>query len=113
MIQAEMNAHPLQSACAGILKMAGHRITDDILYVKEIETTLIPPTRGSAYIMTDFNEQAALEGLRNLDSHFIGAVYDRYHYVSDIIGGIVIALLAEAIIAALMRRPRWARLVQS
>lgn len=43
----------------------------------------------------------------------IGAVYDRYHYVSDIAGGIVIALLAEAIVAWLVRRPRWARLVQS
>lgn len=28
--------------------------------------------------MTDFNEQRALEGLRNMDSQSIGAIYDQY-----------------------------------
>jgi RNA polymerase sigma-70 factor (ECF subfamily) len=28
--------------------------------------------------MTEFNEQTALDGLRKLDSQYIGAVYDRY-----------------------------------
>ena len=53
-------------------------ILDDILKVKETETTILLPTRGAAYIMTDFNEQRALEGLRKLDSQSIGAIYDRY-----------------------------------
>jgi RNA polymerase sigma-70 factor, ECF subfamily len=68
----------LQLACTGILNMAGPRLLDDILYVKETQTTFNPPARGSAFIMTDFNEQAALEGLRKLDSQSIGTVYDRY-----------------------------------
>jgi RNA polymerase sigma-70 factor, ECF subfamily len=46
--------------------------------VKEIETAYFPPTRGAAFIMTDFNEQTALEGLHKLDSQSVGAVYDRY-----------------------------------
>ncbi len=46
--------------------------------MKAIETIYFPPTRGSAFIMTDFNEQTALDGLRKLDSQSIGAVYDRY-----------------------------------
>ncbi len=78
MTQAMMSIHPLRPACTGILRMAGPRFPDDILYVKETEITSIPPTRGSAYIMTDFDEQTALEGLRKLDSQAIGAVYDRY-----------------------------------
>ena len=43
----------------------------------------------------------------------IGAVYDRYHYASDIVGGIATALLAEAIIVALMRWPNWRRLIEN
>ena len=73
-----MNMNTFHSACTGILKMAGPRLLDDILYVRETESFLIPPTRGSAFIMTNFNEQAALEGLHKLDSQSIGAVYDRY-----------------------------------
>jgi RNA polymerase sigma-70 factor (ECF subfamily) len=68
----------LQSACTGIKKMAGLRLQDVILYLKETETIFNTPMRGSAYIMTDFDEQAALEGLHRLDSQSIGAVYDRY-----------------------------------
>jgi RNA polymerase sigma-70 factor, ECF subfamily len=56
----------------------GLNFLDDILYVKATQTTYIPPTHGSSFIMTDFNEQTALEGLRKLDSQSIGAVYDRY-----------------------------------
>jgi RNA polymerase sigma-70 factor (ECF subfamily) len=33
---------------------------------------------GRAYFMTEHNEQSELEGLKNLDSQVIGAVYDRY-----------------------------------
>ncbi len=50
---------------------------DDILTVKSRE--VIPtPTRGAAILMTDFNEQRALDGLQRLDSQSIGAIYDRY-----------------------------------
>ena len=51
---------------------------DDILTVNEIKSNSFPSTRGAAPIMTEFNEKNALEGLRNLDSQSIGAVYDRY-----------------------------------
>lgn len=51
---------------------------NDILHVKEAYFTRFSATRGAAYIMTDFNEQHALQGLRNLDSQSIGAIYDRY-----------------------------------
>jgi RNA polymerase sigma-70 factor (ECF subfamily) len=94
--QALMNINPLRSACTGLFQMAGPNLLDDILYVKETETTFIPPTRGSALLMTDFNEQTALDGLRKLDSQSIGAVYDRYfpevfRYVRYRIGDEVIA----------------------
>ena len=67
-----------QSTRTGIMELAGPRHLDDILYLKETETTNILPGRGSAFIMTEFNEQTALEGLRRLDSQSIGAIYDRY-----------------------------------
>ena len=51
---------------------------NDILNVNKIKSTSIPTTRVIAPIMTEFNEKNALEGLRNLDSQSIGAVYDRY-----------------------------------
>lgn len=35
-------------------------------------------TRGAAYPMTDFHEQRALDGLRNLDPQSVGAIYDQY-----------------------------------
>jgi RNA polymerase sigma-70 factor (ECF subfamily) len=35
-------------------------------------------TRGAAYLMSEFNESSALDGLRNLDSQAIGAIYDKY-----------------------------------
>lgn len=34
--------------------------------------------RGLAYSMTKYEEQSELEGLKNLDSQIIGAVFDRY-----------------------------------
>jgi membrane-associated phospholipid phosphatase len=37
-----------------------------------------------------------------------GAVYDRYHYVSDVIGGIIIAFLAWRIMRVIEERPRLA-----
>lgn len=39
----------------------------------------------------------------------VGAVYDRYHYASDMIGGVVIGVAAAALILALQSQPRWAR----
>jgi len=51
---------------------------NDILNGKKTESTTLPHTRGAAHIMTEFNEKSTLDGLRNLDSKSIGAVYDRY-----------------------------------
>lgn len=50
---------------------------DDILHMKE-QFISNSPGRGPAYIMTDFNEQRALDGLQALDSQTIGAIYDRF-----------------------------------
>ena len=72
----EMNI--LCSACYNNLQRTGKVFLGDILIVKESEITLPSPTRGAAYIMTEFNEQRALDGLRKLDSQSIGAIYDRY-----------------------------------
>lgn len=69
-----MKMNTLRSAC--YLQRRGQVFLDDILHVKE--TTLPSTTRGTAYIMTEFNEQTALEGLRKLESQSIGAIYDRY-----------------------------------
>lgn len=71
-----MNA--VRSACYEGLKTRERTRLNDILHVKETDTTFVSPRRGAAYIMTDFNEQNALDGLRNLDSQSIGAVYDHY-----------------------------------
>jgi RNA polymerase sigma-70 factor, ECF subfamily len=38
----------------------------------------ISSTRGLAYSMKKYEEQSELEGLETLDSHVIGAIYDRY-----------------------------------
>ena len=73
-----MNMNLLPPVCTGILKSAGPRLLNDILYVKESEFTTIPRWRGSAYLMTDFDERTVLESLRKLDSQSIGTVYDRY-----------------------------------
>lgn len=51
---------------------------NDILNVKEIELVITSSTPGAAYLMTNFDEQRALEGLRSLDSQSIGAIYDHY-----------------------------------
>lgn len=50
----------------------------DILQLKETKVPPIHPTRGAAYLMMDFNEQQALDGLRKLDTQSIGAIYDKY-----------------------------------
>jgi RNA polymerase sigma-70 factor (ECF subfamily) len=73
-----MTMSTLQSACYNDLQRTRQGVLDDILYVKETETTTPLPARGAAPIMTEFNEPRALEGLRKLDSHSIGAIYDRY-----------------------------------
>lgn len=51
---------------------------NDILNVKQIKSISTSPTRGAAYIMINFDEHRALEGLRGLDSQSIGAIYDHY-----------------------------------
>ncbi len=51
---------------------------DDILNVQDTELLSTSPTRGPAYLMTDFNEQRALAGLQKLESQSIGAIYDQY-----------------------------------
>ena len=50
---------------------------NDILTVKSREA-VTTPTRGAAMLMSDFNEQHALNGLQELDSKSVGAIYDRY-----------------------------------
>jgi RNA polymerase sigma-70 factor, ECF subfamily len=71
-----MNAH-LFASCSEFYSGKPAR-WNDILDVKEIIFSDAIPTRGAAYIMTDFDEQRALEGLKNLDSQSIGAIYDQY-----------------------------------
>lgn len=51
---------------------------DVILNVKETTPISTTPVGGTAYLMTDFNEQRALDGLRTLDSQSISTIYDRY-----------------------------------
>ena len=41
----------------------------------------------------------------------VGAVYDRYHYASDMIGGVLIGVAAAAFIMAMQSHPRWARVL--
>jgi membrane-associated phospholipid phosphatase len=42
----------------------------------------------------------------------IGAVYDRYHYAADIVGGIAVAVLAEGMVRWMVRWPGWRRLIE-
>ncbi len=51
---------------------------DDILDVKDTEFISTSPVSGTVFLMNDFNEERALEGLRRLDAQAIGAIYDRY-----------------------------------
>ena len=46
--------------------------------MKAFEPIATNPTVGTVYLMIEFDEQWALEGLRRLDSQAIGAIYDRY-----------------------------------
>ncbi|HEX6217239.1 MAG TPA: phosphatase PAP2 family protein [Vicinamibacterales bacterium] len=41
----------------------------------------------------------------------VGAVYDRYHYASDMIGGVIIGMAAAAFVMAAQSRPRWAHVL--
>ena len=41
----------------------------------------------------------------------VGAVYDRYHYVSDMIAGVLIGLAAAAFVMTAQSRPRWVRVL--
>ena len=41
----------------------------------------------------------------------VGAVYDRYHYASDMIGGVLIGVAAAAFVMAVQSQPRWARVL--
>jgi membrane-associated phospholipid phosphatase len=38
-----------------------------------------------------------------------GAVYDGYHYASDVVAGIAVGAVAAAIVMAIQRSPAWAR----
>jgi membrane-associated phospholipid phosphatase len=38
-----------------------------------------------------------------------GAVYDRYHYASDMVGGVLIGVAAAAFVMIAQSHPRWAR----
>lgn len=38
----------------------------------------------------------------------VGAIYDRYHYASDMIGGVLIGVAAAAFVLMAQARPRWA-----
>ena len=49
-----------------------------ILIGKNADIHNTSATRGAAYTMTDFNEPRALDGLKDLDSQSIGAIYDQY-----------------------------------
>ena len=51
---------------------------NDILELREAQFTVTHHPRGAAYIMIDFDERRALDGLRKLDSQSIGAIYDHY-----------------------------------
>lgn len=39
----------------------------------------------------------------------VGAVYDRYHYASDMLGGVMIGVAAAVVVMAAQSRPRWAK----
>lgn len=75
-----MNAlRPFRSKSLWVLQLASRPgFWDDILNVKDAEFINASPARGSTYIMTDFNEQRALEGLKALDSQSVAAIYDQY-----------------------------------
>ena len=71
-----MNA--MTSPCCACVPVIIPIYWNDILNLKEISESFITHTRGAAYIMTNSDEQRALDGLRNLDSQSIGAIYDEY-----------------------------------
>ena len=54
------------------------RLWDVILNGKETTPISTTPAGGMAYLMTEFNEQRALDGLQRLDSQAIGTIYDQY-----------------------------------
>lgn len=51
---------------------------DVILNVKQTTPISATPAGGTAYLMTNFNEQRVLDGLQKLDSQSVSAIYDRY-----------------------------------
>lgn len=73
-----MKMEAMTPLCCVCLQVVRPVVRSDILQLKE---TKFPPThltRGAAYLMMDFNEQRALDGLRKLDSQSVGAIYDKY-----------------------------------
>lgn len=68
----------MRSEVCACLRIAMIPYQNDILNVKETNLAITTSTRGAAYLMTEFNEQRALDGLRNIDSQSIGAIYDRF-----------------------------------
>lgn len=73
-----MKMEALTCPCCARLQIVRPVCVSDILQLKETRFPPTHPTRGAAYLMMDFNEQRALDGLRRLDSQSIGAIYDRY-----------------------------------
>lgn len=73
-----MHMEAMTPPCCVCLQAVRPVYRSDILHLKETKFPPIYATRGAASIMTDFNEQRALNGLRTLDSQSIGAIYDKY-----------------------------------
>lgn len=69
---------PIQTSPIGALQLYLLDLRDVILNVKSTTPISTTPVGGTAYLMTDFNEQRALDGLQKLDSQSISAIYDRY-----------------------------------
>ena len=69
---------PIQTSPIGALQLYLLDLRDVILNVKSTTPISTTPAGGTAYLMTDFNEQRALDGLQKLDSQSISAIYDRY-----------------------------------
>lgn len=53
-------------------------VVNDILALNETKFPFIAPAWESGYIMLNFEEEQALDGLHKLDAQAIGAIYDKY-----------------------------------
>lgn len=73
-----MTMEAMTPACCVCLQVVRPLYLSDILQLKATKFPHTQPTRGAAYLMTNFDEQQVLKGLRQLDSQSIGAIYDKY-----------------------------------